>query len=206
MDMTYLEGASDWLTDLWCTFGIEDAVLGPEFQAGGTGGFEEWRQWRGPSTGNAGFMVEVIVDEVLTTRSPAEDILRIQEVFKPAVTELAAMFGVSRQTIYNWRNGEMPKPEQIVRLQNFVMAADIISTVNLPDRGHLLTRPLANGRCLADVIRSGEPAVEFARQLIHVARVERTNRERLNARFRSRARRPEQMIFIAPKEDGETQG
>ncbi|MGH8545702.1 MAG: hypothetical protein ACREX3_19185, partial [Gammaproteobacteria bacterium] len=39
-------------------------------------------------------------------RTPAENLARIREILKPTITELAHLFGVSRQAVYDWQAGK----------------------------------------------------------------------------------------------------
>src|SRR4051812_43049267 len=42
----------------------------------------------------------------VAARTAAQNLSRVREIFAPSVTELAALFGVSRQAIYNWQAGQ----------------------------------------------------------------------------------------------------
>jgi transcriptional regulator with XRE-family HTH domain len=123
-----------------------------------------------------------------SARTSADNVRRVLEIMKPSVKDLASLFEVSRQTIYNWMNGDEPKAEQAERLSALATVADIVAAENISDRSRLLKRAGAGGSSLWDVVKEGGDVVEFARQLVHLAQVERGKMRKLNERFAHRRR------------------
>lgn len=123
-----------------------------------------------------------------STRTSADDVRRVLEIMKPSVKDLASLFEVSRQTIYNWMNGDEPKAEQAERLSALATVADIVAAENVSDRSRLLKRAGTGGSSLWDVVKEGGDIIEFARQLVHLAHVERGKMQKLNERFAHRRR------------------
>jgi len=119
-------------------------------------------------------------------RSPAQDLQRIREVFEPPISDLASLFGVSRQAMYNWINGEQPKPEFAARLDDLAQAADLIAAENLPDLGRALKRKISNGKTLFDLVAAGESARAAAQKLSAILRREAEEREILDAKLSAR--------------------
>lgn len=156
----------------------------------GTGGISDsnfWikRQSRGYSPG---YFQGVDTEAGLVSRTPAENLFRIREILKPAVSDLARLFGISRQAIYNWQAGEHPKPEYVARLEDLAKAADIIAAEGLLHPGQLWKRNISNGKNLLDIVRAGESASESAQKLVQIARREEQQRRMLDARLAGRTR------------------
>lgn len=123
-------------------------------------------------------------------RSPSENLSRIREVLKPSVSDLAITFCVSRQSVYNWLNGEQVADENAAKLQDLAQAADVLAHEGVTVNAMLLKRKFANGRTLLQVSQVGESAREAALMLIHIHKREATQRERMNSRFANRAKTP----------------
>ncbi|MET3497321.1 hypothetical protein [Variovorax boronicumulans] len=132
------------------------------------------------------------------TRTPAEDLSRIREVLKPAISDLATTFGVSRQSVYNWLNGEPVANENAAKLQDLALAADVLAHGGASINSTLLKRKFANGRTLMQVAQAGESAREAALMLLQIQRREAAQRERMNARFAHRAKTPASADFDLP--------
>lgn len=130
----------------------------------------------------------VEVADVAPVRTPAEDLVRIREVLKPAVSDLATTFGVSRQSVYNWLNGEPVADENAAKLQDLAQAADVLDHEGITVNAALLKRKFANGRTLLQVAQTGESARDAALQLVHIQKRETAQRERMAARFANRAK------------------
>lgn len=123
-------------------------------------------------------------------RSSADNLRRAIEIMRPSIKELSSLFEVSRQTIYNWLNGDEPKAEQASRLRALAAVADILAVENIADRSKLLKRAGGEGaQSLWNVVKEGGDVVEAAKQLVQVTQVERTRMRKLNERFAHRQRR-----------------
>lgn len=140
----------------------------------------------------------VKVTEVEVVRSPGENLSRIREVLKPAISDLAATFGVSRQSVYNWLNGDPVAVENANRLQDLAQAADVLAHEGVLGNAALLKRKFANGRTLMQVAQAGESARDAALVLIQIHKRETAQRERINTRFANRAKTPASSDFDLP--------
>lgn len=141
-------------------------------------------------------MVEIA--EVEQVRTPSENLSRIREVLNPAVSDLATTFGVSRQSVYNWLNGEPVAGENAAKLQDLAHAADVLAYGNVSVNAALLKRKFANGRTLLQVAKAGESARDAALMLVQIHKREAVQRERMNARFANRAKTPVSADFDLP--------
>lgn len=132
------------------------------------------------------------------TRSPSENLARIRHVLAPAISDLASTFGVSRQAIYNWLNGESISEANAARLADLANAADVLALANVKKKSILLKRKFANGKTLLQVAQSGESATDAAYKLIKIIEREAEQRERLTSRFAGRAVAKATVDFALP--------
>jgi DNA-binding transcriptional regulator YiaG len=119
-------------------------------------------------------------------RTAAEDLARIREVLKPAITTLALTFGVSRQSIYNWDGEEQPKPQHVKKLRDLAQVADIFAKSNIVITGALMKRPVQGGKTLLEIAQNDGQVVEAAQCLVIILEREAIQREKMNARLDNR--------------------
>jgi transcriptional regulator with XRE-family HTH domain len=131
-------------------------------------------------------------------RNPSENLARIREVLRPAVSDLAATLGVSRQSVYNWLNGEPVASENAAKIQDLAEAADALAHEGIAGDASLLKRKISNGRTLLQVAQSGESARDAALLLVQMYRREAIQRERMRARFANRAKTSATSDFDLP--------
>lgn len=144
-------------------------------------------------------MVSVVeVAEVEQIRSPSKNLSRIREVLNPAVSDLATTFGVSRQSVYNWLNGEPVADENAAKLQDLAEASDVLAHEGVSINAALLKRKFAYGRTLLQVAQAGESARDAALVLTQILKREAVQREHMNVRFANRARTPASADFDLP--------
>jgi transcriptional regulator with XRE-family HTH domain len=151
------------------------------------------------SAQQARHMASVVgVAEVEQVRTPSENLSRIREVLKPAVSDLATTFGVSRQSVYNWLNGEPVADENAAKLRDLAEAADVLRHEGVSINAALVKRKFANGRTLMQVAQAGESAREAALLLVQIHKREAAQRERMHVRFANRAKTSPSADFDLP--------
>lgn len=138
------------------------------------------------------------VSMVEHVRTPGENLARIREVLKPAISDLATTCGVSRQSVYNWLNGEPVADENAAKLRDLAQAADVLAHEGMTVNAALLKRKFASGRTLLQVAQAGESARDAAMMLVQIQKREAAQRERMNARFANRAKTPPSADFDLP--------
>lgn len=121
-------------------------------------------------------------------RTPAENLARIREILKPTITELAHLFGVSRQAVYDWQAGKLTAPENAAKLDDLAKAADALALTGIEGSSQLLRRKIAGGKSLLDVVREGGSAASAAQVLAQTLGREAKQRERLALRLAGRAK------------------
>jgi transcriptional regulator with XRE-family HTH domain len=119
-------------------------------------------------------------------RTPAEDLQRIRDILSPGMSNLATIFGVSRQAIYNWLNGEQPRPEHVAKLKDFARAADFLAEAGIAIAGAVLKRPVIDGKNLFEIAQGGDSIQDAAKLLVQAVKREMEQRERLTTRFAGR--------------------
>jgi transcriptional regulator with XRE-family HTH domain len=123
-------------------------------------------------------------------RSPAENLARIREVLKPTMLELASLFGVSRQAVYDWRQGSQPVPRTTQRLAQLARVADVFAETGLSVDAKTLRRKVAGGGTLLDAVSSDSDAELVAQRLVGTLKREALQRERLQMQLASRMLAP----------------
>lgn len=201
--MTY----GGWVTDRPAATGVSSTVVrlvgwvaaaGAVLSGIGTGG-ELSIEHLQRSTHQMQHMVPTFdMADVAPIRSPAEDLVRIRNVLKPAVSDLATTFCVSRQSVYNWLNGEPVADENAAKLQDLAQAADVLAHAGIAVNAALLKRKFANDRTLLQVAQGGESARDAALQLVHIHKRETIQRERMAARFANRGKTAPSADFDLP--------
>jgi transcriptional regulator with XRE-family HTH domain len=122
--------------------------------------------------------VERPVLENIDTRSPAEHVANIRDVFAINMSDLASVLGVTRPTAYTWLEGQEPKPEAVMRIQRLSHAADAFDRANIERLDKLLQRPVLGGRSLLDMLKADEDLSEALVSLKAIAEKEaQTRRE-----------------------------
>lgn len=136
-------------------------------------------------------------------RTPREDLARIRETLSPAISDLASVFGVTRQSIYNWINGEAVAQANANKLRDLAQAADVLAHEGIAVRATLLKRAFSNNKTLLQVAQAGESARDAALMLVQIHKREAAQRERMNARTAQRGKSPATADFDLPASGNE---
>ena len=120
----------------------------------------------------------------------ARDLKRIKEVFRPAVSELAALFGVTRQTIHSWADGTEPGSEHTSRLAELVKASDALDAEGLAVSPRLLRRKLPGGKTLLEIAQAGGSLANATGELLAMLRRESGQRKIIDQRLAGRTKKP----------------
>ncbi len=146
-------------------------------------------------------------DPVEVQRSPSDDLELIRKVLKPAVSDLATSLGVSRQTVYNWLNGDaVTQANAISKLQDLAQAAEVLEQAGVTINATLLKRKFAKGKTLMQVVEAGESARDAALLLVDIHQREAVQREQMAARFANRAKTAATADFDLPPAGEHSEG
>lgn len=153
----------------------------PPFGGAGTGGFEGLAFIRS----HQGYSLFQVVDaEPAISEAPYAPYVDLMEEVKTGfgrtMSHLPVVFGVSRQTIYNWLAGEVPKEQHRGKLVQLAAAAQVFIEAGFKPTPPMLERTVAQGKSLVDLIREGADGREMAQKLIRIVQRGTAAREKLN--------------------------
>ena len=74
---------------------------------------------------------------------------QVRAGFGRTLSRLPEVFGVSRQTLYNWLDGETPKPAHQERLRQLAQAAQVFIDLGIKPTVPMLDRTVAQGKTFA---------------------------------------------------------
>ena len=120
-------------------------------------------------------------------RTSAQDIAHIRKVMKISMTELAGVFGVSRQAVHEWAKGTVLSQRNAERVSDLAKVADVFVEADINVTPQALRRKIANGPSILETAKENGNSVELARILVVTLRREQQQRQRLDARLAGRA-------------------
>ena len=117
-------------------------------------------------------------DRNIDTRSPAEHVANIRDVFAASMSDLAAVLGVSRPTAYAWLKGDEPnKPEAVTRIQRLSNIADRVKGMNIERMDKLIHRKILNGESLFDLLKTDRDPSILIQSLKEISEKEARTRQ-----------------------------
>lgn len=141
----------------------------PSFGGAGTGGLEGltlvanrpgYRQFQ---------IVRVEPTESKVPYAPYADLMtEIKAGFGRTLSHLPAVFGVSRQTLYNWIAGELPKEQHRAKLIQLAEAAKVFSETGFKPTALMLERTVAAHKSFIELLSEGADGREIAQKLIRI--------------------------------------
>lgn len=151
------------------------AFLGSALAVGGTGSvFDISRagDWRRMLEARVPFHVDVGTaddhqNQRPDLRSASEHLSNIRQVLNPAIADLATVFGVSRQAIYKWIDGETtPEPDKFERIRTLSHAADAFREAGVTRASSMLKMKAFAGRSLLELAAAGQLLPSHIQSLI----------------------------------------
>ena len=94
----------------------------------------------------------------------------IQSGFGRTFSHLPTVFGVSRQTLYNWRKGEMPKPSHHSRLVEMAAAAREFLAAGFEPTPPMLERTITQGKSFIELLAAGADGADTAQRLMRIVK------------------------------------
>jgi transcriptional regulator with XRE-family HTH domain len=91
-------------------------------------------------------------------------IRRILEGLEVSNAGLARALGVSRQALYNWLNGDLPKESHQSRLNSLSRAYDVLLPIDML-RHAALTQPMNSGQSFWQLVQAGADAETLAHEI-----------------------------------------
>lgn len=105
----------------------------------------------------------------------------VQSVFGRSLTHLPVVFGVPRQTLYNWLGGETPREVYHDRIIQLAAAAHVFSTAHFAPTAPMLDRTLVDGKSFLTLLAEGADGAETASYLMKVVNRDRAADARFDA-------------------------
>lgn len=154
----------------------------PCFGGSGTGGIQDLHFL----LSRPGYSAVVILKEeqAITQDAYAPYIDLMKEVkagFDRTMSHLPVVFGVSRQTLYNWLNGETPKEQHQGKLVQLAAAARVFTETGFKPTSLSLDRTVAQGKSFIELIGQGADGKETAERLLRIEKRGAAAREKLDA-------------------------
>jgi transcriptional regulator with XRE-family HTH domain len=141
----------------------------PKIGAAGTGGVESADYYRRMYLLQIGYQAVLVVPVQPPEPAPYVDLMQeIKSGFGRTMTRLPEVFGVSRQTLYNWLNGETPKPAHQEKLRQLAEAARMFSALGFKPTSLALDRTISRGKSLLQLLGEGEDGRKSANKLVSI--------------------------------------
>ena len=128
----------------------------------------------------------------------AELMRQVKGGFGRTMSRLPEVFGVSRQTLYNWLDGEVPKQAHQERLRQLAEAAGVFASLGIRPTTHMLDRTVSQSKSFLQLIASGADGKETAKRLIRVVQRGNDSRSKLDALLAGREATLSASDFGAP--------
>jgi transcriptional regulator with XRE-family HTH domain len=120
---------------------------------------------------------EVLEQPLLIENAPYVKLMaQVKIGFGRTMSRLPEVFGVSRQTLYNWLQGETPKVAHQERLRQLAEAAQVFAGLGIKPTTPMLDRPVAQGKSFIKLMADGANGQETSMKLIRI--VQRGNESR----------------------------
>jgi hypothetical protein len=154
----------------------------PSFGGSGTGGVEDW-QFANARQGYSPYAIlKVQLAEAQDAYAPHADLMKeVKAGFGRTMSHLPSVFGVSRQTLYNWLNGETPKEQHQGKLVQLAAAARLFTEAGFKPTAPSLERTVAQGKSFVELIGQGADGKETAERLVRIEKRGAAAREKLDA-------------------------
>jgi transcriptional regulator with XRE-family HTH domain len=133
------------------------------------------------------FINRIAVDSprIINGRGVVENLALVMDTLHPSMTEVANLFDVSRQTVYNWQKGGRVAPDNERRLKNLAGACQIFLSEGIAATASVLRRKF-EGRSVAQAIMNSSDAATLTYRLVRTLKREAEQRQRLAARLQGR--------------------
>lgn len=111
----------------------------------------------------------------------------IKAGFGRTLSHIPSIFGVSRQTLYNWLSGELPREIHHEKILQLAAAAKIFQEKNFKPTAQNINRILTKGHSFKELIRAGEDGKECAAKLIYLESASINKNKRIEKILEGRA-------------------
>lgn len=100
--------------------------------------------------------------------------------FGRTMSQLPAVFCVSRQTLYNWLEGELPKQQHRGKLVQLAAAARVFIEMGFKPTAQSLHRTVTQNKSFVELLSDGADGKETAQRLVRIVKRGIASRENLD--------------------------
>lgn len=144
-------------------------------------------------------MVKVLESPNVQIQAPFAKLMQqVKDGFGRTMSSLPEAFGVSRQTLYNWLEGETPKTQHQARLKQLAKSAQVFTELGVKPTTAMLRRTLVQGKNFLQLIEQGEDGKLVAQKLIQITSKTSNSRDKLNTLLSNRKTKLEASDFGTP--------
>jgi hypothetical protein len=152
-----------------------------EFGNPGTGGAATWAFWE-HRFGYGAIAVGKTETSAAAVGAAQQSMQTVREGFGRTMSYLTEVFGVSRQTLYNWLSGEKaPSPEHEGKIHQLEVASQRFMELGFKPSSSQLTRTLAQGKSFLELLAAGGDGATNADKLVKLVQRGQHSRARLEA-------------------------
>lgn len=145
---------------------------------------------------------KVIEASTVEEQAPFAKLMQqVKAGFGRTMSRLPEVFGVSRQTLYNWLEGETPKEQHQERLRQLAQAATMFAELGVKPTAVMLDRTVAQGKTFLQLMADGADGKETAKKLIRIVQRGGESRAKLDALLAGRKAKLEATDVGAPSLD-----
>lgn len=154
----------------------------------GTAGISTFDFFRNTFSGTNTFYVYVMPSDIKPeiTHTTAGTLRLIKDGFKLSMVELAKIFNVSRQALYEWMDGSPLSNENLQKLDNLYSSLNILNDVEIQLSPQIIRRDINGAGSIIDAIKTNNDTSILAQQLKKILHVEANQRKELTQRFANR--------------------
>lgn len=159
----------------------------PPFDMAGTGGITDARSMAKRRGYSFHWVVKSAQDSALNRVvsnvekfSTVRLMQEVQDGFGRTFSHLPAIFGVSRQTLYNWLKGESPKEIHLSKLEQLAAAAQVFTKQGVKVTAQALNRRLDRNLSFIELLAQGADGKSMAEKLIRLEMTGQRKRQQLS--------------------------
>jgi len=105
-------------------------------------------------------------------RGPNEHLDNIKSVLSLPVSEIASLFGVTRQSIYKWMGSQAsPDEENVAKLSDLSQLADLFKEAQVSRPQDMVKMKAFQGKSVLDLFKDGEPFMHLASVLVRESKI-----------------------------------
>jgi len=115
-------------------------------------------------------LLEVVPTNAALEEAPFAKLMQeVKSGFGRTMSRLPEVFGVSRQTLYNWLDGETPKDTHHAKIIQLAEASRTFSELGFKPTSSSLDRTVLHGMSLLQLLANGADGRDAAKKLVRIS-------------------------------------